>query len=316
MLQRHPSIGGQGEITILDKPGLYEESPESFRKNIGRWLDRGYPEVYFGGGADLFFHLDQYPWTREALREFCLSCSSFPEMIKGFFAHNSRIWGRPRWLEKTPPNIYCFRQIRDIFPDAQFIQIVRDARDSMVSYYRRTPDPFLTVGQWYYATMAGLQYADWDNFLVVRYEDLVENPAQTLQRVCEFLGETYTDSLLDAEAPSVEKLPSWRSHQQGPVTNVSVGQYVESLTDDVKSMFAQLRLTKAGRKLLPYEGANSGPLTPFEVQERLGYGLDGLETNRTVTPRERLAARRQFRRWRLRRLRRFRTWSKSTVRII
>ena len=96
LLQRHPSIAGRGEITILDKPGLYEESPGSFQKHIGRWLDLGYPEVYFGGGADLFVQLDQYPWTREALREFCLSCDSFPEMIKGFFAHNSRVWGRPQ----------------------------------------------------------------------------------------------------------------------------------------------------------------------------------------------------------------------------
>jgi len=316
LLQRHPNIAGRGEISILDKPGFYEESPTSFQKHIGRWLDLGYPEVYFGGGADLFVQLDQYPWTREALREFCLSCESFPEMIKGFFAQNSRVWGRPRWLEKTPPNIYCFPQIRDMFPDAQFIQIVRDARDSMVSYYRRTRDPFLTVGRWYYAMMAGLQYTDWDNFLVVRYEDLVANPEQTLRRVCKFLGEAYTDELLDVESPSVDKLSSWRSHQQGPVTNTSVGQYVDSLTDDVKSMFAQLRPTKAGRGSLPYGGAKSGHLTPFEIQERLGYGTDGLETNRTVSCGERLASQRRFWRWRWRRWRRFRAWSKCPARIV
>ena len=186
----------------------------------------------------------------------------------------------------------------------------------MVSYYRRTRDPFLTVGQWYYAMMAGLQYSDWDNFLVVRYEDLVENPAQTLRRVCEFLGEVYTDKLLDVESPSVDKLSSWRSHQQGPVTNTSVGQYVDSLTDDVKSMFAQLRLTKAGRQILPYGGAKSGDLTPFEIQERLGYGTDGLERNRTVSYRERLESQRRFWRWRLRRWRRFRAWPKCPARII
>lgn len=308
LLQRHPNIAGRGEIAILDKPGLYEESPASFQKNIGRWLHLGYPEIYFGGGADLFVHLDQYPWTRETLREYCLSCDSFPEMLKGFFAHNSRVWGRPRWLEKTPPNIYCFRQIREVFPDAQFIQIVRDARDSMVSYYRRNRDPFLTAGQWYYAMMAGLQYSDWENFLVVKYEDLVEKPAETLQGVCEFLGEAYTDTLLVAEAPSVDKLPSWRSHQQGPVTKASVGQYAHSLTDDVKCMFAQLRLTKAGRRLLPYGGAKSGLLSPFEVQERFGYALDGLEADRAVSRRERLDSKRRFWRWRWRRWRRFRTW--------
>ena len=130
MLQRHQNIAGRGEVAILDKPGLYEESPASFKENIGRWLDRGYQEVYLGGGSDLFTHLDQYPWTPEELRDFCISCASFPEMVEGFFAHNSRVWGRPRWLEKTPPNVYCFRQIREIFPEAQFIQIVRDARDA------------------------------------------------------------------------------------------------------------------------------------------------------------------------------------------
>ncbi len=316
LLQRHPSIAGRGEIAILDKPGLYEESPASFRKHIGRWLESGYPELYFGGGADLFVQLEQYPWTREALREFCLSCGSFPEMVRGFFSHNCRVWGRPRWLEKTPPNIYCFAQIRDLFPGTRFIQIVRDARDSMVSYYRRTGDPFLTVGQWYYAMLAGLQYADWEDFLVVRYEDLVENPERTLRQVCGFLGEPYTDSLLEVESPSVDKLPSWRSHQQGSVTNTSVGQYVDALTDDVKSMFAQLRLSEAGRGLLPYGGKKSDVPTPIEMQERFGYGVDGLETDRPVRFRERLRSRKGFRRWRWKRWRRFRTWPKCPVRII
>lgn len=316
LLQRHPSIAGRGEVAILDKPGLYEESPVSFKKNIGRWLDLGYPEVYFGGGSDLFTQLDQYPWTKEKLRKFCLSCDSFPEMITDFFAHNARVWGRPRWLEKTPPNIYCFRQIREIFPDAQFIQIVRDARDSMVSYYRRTQDAFLTVGQWYFAMMAGLQYEDWDNFLMVKYEDLVRDPVSTLRSICRFLGEEYTDKLLDPESPSVNKLPSWRSHHQAPVTNDSVGQYVDSLTAGVKSMFRQMRLTEAGRELLPYGAAKSGLLTPFEVQERLGYSMDGLETSCTVSYRERVESRRRFWRWRLRRWRRFRTWPNCPARIV
>ena len=315
LLQRHPNIAGRGEVAILDKPGLYEESPASFKENIGRWLDRGYQEVYLGGGSDLFTHLDQYPWTPEELRDFCISCASFPEMVEGFFAHNSRVWGRPRWLEKTPPNVYCFRQIREIFPEAQFIQIVRDARDSMVSYYRRTQNAFLTVGQWYFATLAGLQNEDWDNFLIVRYEDLVENPVETLRRICRFLGEEYTEKLLAPESPSIEKAPTWRSHHQTRVTNESVGQYVDSLTDDVKSTFAQLRLTEAGRRLLPYGASKSGFLTPAEVQERLGYSLDGLETTRPVNYHERIESTRRFWRWRLRRWRRFRTWPKCPVRI-
>ncbi len=316
MLQRHPNIAGQGEVAILDKPGLYDESPTSFRKNIARWLDIGYPEIYFGGGPALFTQLDQYPWSREELREFCLSCESFPDMIKGFFAHNARVWARPRWLEKTPPNIYCFHRIREIFPGAHFIQIVRDARDSMVSYYRRTRDPFLTVGQWYFAMMAGLQYEGWTHFLRVKYEDLVRNPEATLRAVCQFLGEEYTDKMLEPETPSVDKLPSWRSHHQAPVTNSSVGQYVDSLTDDVKSAFTQMRLTEAGRRLLPYGGSMSGLLTPLEVQERLGYDVAGLETTRTVSVRERVESQRKFWRWRLRRWQRFRVWPKCPVRIV
>jgi hypothetical protein len=316
LLQRHPSIAGRGEVAILDKPGLYEESPASFQKNIGRWLDLGYPDLYVGGAPPMFTQLDEYPWTKEELREFCTSCDSFPKMIKGFFAHNSRVWGRPRWLEKTPPNIYCFRQIREIFPDTQFIQIVRDARDAMVSHYHRTKNAFLTATKWYFPTLAGLQYADWDNFLIVRYEDLVQNPEETLRGICRFLGEEYTDKLLEAESPSVEKLATWRSHPQRTITNSSVGQHTDSLTDDMKSIFTQLRSTETGRQLLPYGGSKSGLLTPAELQERLGYSLDGLDTSRPVSYRERVESRRNFWQWRWRRWRRFRTWAKCPAQIV
>lgn len=54
MSKRHPRIAGRSGIAIFDKPGLYEESPASFRKNIGRWLDRGYPDIYVGGAPALF----------------------------------------------------------------------------------------------------------------------------------------------------------------------------------------------------------------------------------------------------------------------
>ena len=38
--------------------------------------------------------------------------------------------GKPRWGQKTPNNLYFVPQIRECFPDAQFICITRDGRDS------------------------------------------------------------------------------------------------------------------------------------------------------------------------------------------
>ena len=316
LLGRHPSIASGGELSVLDKPGLFKESSASYRRNIEHWLRRGYPGLFLGSGNELFRHLDEYPWDRSTVHKMCLQVASYPDMINRFFAHNVEHFGASRWLEKTPANIYCFTDIRSLFPKAKFIHIVRDGRDATISYLQRDPDPFYVLSRWYYATLTGIQHRGWPNYYELRYENLVEDPASELRRLCDFLDEPYMPELLQPSAPLEDKLATWRSSPFEGVNKESVGQHRTELSDSLRSMFHHVRLSRHGIESLPPGGSTTGVLSPIELQQTLGYDTDGLDPSSPVERSDRKAAAKRFRKWRFRQLRRYRDWSKCPTRLV
>ena len=316
LLGRHPSIAAGGELSVLDKPGLFRESSASYRRNIARWLRRGYPGLFLGSGNDLFRHLDEYPWDRASIHEMCSEATSYPEMLSRFFARNVEHFGASRWMEKTPANIYCFMEIRSLFPSAKFVHIVRDGRDAAVSYFRRSNDPFYAVSRWYYATLTGIQYRRWPNYYELRYEDLVEDPASELRRLCDFLDEPYSPDLLKPSTALEEKLATWKSSPFEGVNKESRGQHRGQMPESIKSMFHHVCLSRHGIQSLPFEGNTTGLLPPIELQQHLGYDTDGLAPCSPVDRSDRRSAVRGFRHWRFRQLRRYRKWPGCPTRLL
>ncbi|MCJ7824910.1 MAG: sulfotransferase, partial [Anaerolineales bacterium] len=98
-----------------------------------------------------------------------------------------------RWVEKTPYNEYYADDIFAWWPDANCIHIVRDPRDNFSSYQIKQPDwgPISFARSWRESTQRG-----WKNqqrygkrrYLLIRYEDLVEEPEQTIAEIIEFLN--------------------------------------------------------------------------------------------------------------------------------
>ena len=107
--------------------------------------------------------------------------------------------GVDRWIDSTPTNIPHMPRIARDFPAAQFIHIIRDARDVALSLDKRhwsRPLPWDKEGS---LLAAGL-YWEWivrkgrkngailgPRYLEVRYEDLVQDPEESLKRIAEFL---------------------------------------------------------------------------------------------------------------------------------
>lgn len=105
---------------------------------------------------------------------------------------------KPRWGDKRPVHVQEMPALLDMFPDAQFIAIVRDPRAVVASmkklgwldsWYDGTVAG--GVDRWLYAVRAGrqaLRRFREDQLLEIRYEDLVDDPAGVLSHVCTFLG--------------------------------------------------------------------------------------------------------------------------------
>jgi hypothetical protein len=98
-----------------------------------------------------------------------------------------------RWGDKTPEYSSHLPMLRDLFPSAQFIHIVRDGRDVALSGYRMhfgAKNAYAAATQWrrvvsgisaFAATMPA------SSFFELRYEDLLTNTPGTFARLMHFL---------------------------------------------------------------------------------------------------------------------------------
>jgi Sulfotransferase family len=126
----------------------------------------------------------------------------FHGVFEGLLGAWARQRGKSRWGEKSPVHTLCWRAILEGFPDLQVLHLVRDGRDVALSY-RAAPFGPKHVYQLAHRWVLYLRVAEKAQaalgpgaFLQVRYEDLVSSPEPELRRICDFLGEEYTPTML------------------------------------------------------------------------------------------------------------------------
>lgn len=149
--------------------------------------------------------------------------------------------GKLRWVEKTPAHIFSVNQILSEFPDAVFVELVRDPRDVMSSIKimekkgmwggRIRYNPFFATLSFKLFNLAGVsakkKYPS--KIIRIRYEDLIEKPEQTIREVCRFLGQTFESAMLNIS----HYIPSEISREKRSVfSKEPIGRYKSTLTPD------------------------------------------------------------------------------------
>ena len=128
-----------------------------------------------------------------------LTLAAFIDLL---FTHVTLLEKKSRWGDKTPNYILQIDKIKRIFPEAKFIHVVRDARDVCLSLLEKGwHGEWLReiAGRWASTVMAGRNQGSEigpDSYIEISYEDLVTDSKATLQRICDFLGEKYFDTML------------------------------------------------------------------------------------------------------------------------
>jgi hypothetical protein len=180
-----------------------------------------------------------------------------------------------RWGDKNNFFLHHVDTIDKIFPDALFIHIVRDGRDVACSYRdlknmkgKYAPRLPAIVGdvahRWVDNLKAiedSLNRIDYRRSFIIRYEDLVNDPEQTLCDLCLFIKETFCDWIFAemmafSERNKKEKLEpditmKWKGLTKRPITNSRVGRWKKELTKDEQELFsfiARDKLIKYGYK--------------------------------------------------------------------
>ncbi len=141
---------------------------------------------------------------------------------------------KPRWGEKTPRHVFRIRELLETHPRAKIICMMRDPRAVVASYRdwqknlkvpqtvpapirarmdeeykrkRKSYHPLIMTLMWKATASAILKaQADLDtaNVYVLKYENLVQEPAKTIQSLCQWIGVPYETGLGD-------ELPMWNS---------------------------------------------------------------------------------------------------------
>lgn len=123
----------------------------------------------------------------------------------GISANSNGIWG-----DKSPSYIGRIQLLKELYPDARIVHIIRDVRDYCLSMRNAWGKSMLRAAQRWVDSVSQAEDARHrfpDDVLCLRYEDLLENTESELNRLCIFLGVEYEPAMSVLET-SVENLGS------------------------------------------------------------------------------------------------------------
>lgn len=174
--------------------------------------------------------------------------------------------GGKRFLEKTPQNVLHLSFLRNNFPNAQFINIIRDGRDCYCSaqtnpYVIQSKSAEKYAKYWRRCIESRSAFKDDPNIIDIRYEELTSDTERVTRNLMNFLGEDFLPEQLQinhyskhgaSQAPFFKKL-------SGPIDTSSHNQWQSKLSEQEINVFERV----AGSQLV-----------------RLGYELSAVSAKR------------------------------------
>jgi len=143
-----------------------------------------------------------------------------------------------RWGEKTPKHSYIVDRIGQIFPQSQFIHLIRDGRDVVTSMLARGwfgASPRRVSEHWETCVRGAAEAAKFgaDRYLEVRFEALLADPDAQIREICRFLRIDFDPRML-AYREQVRRLvpageASYHHKLNSGLSNAEVGKWRASL---------------------------------------------------------------------------------------
>jgi len=254
LINSHPNIACPGE-TFLMRGGARFLSSETIVDGI----DYG-----VRGGLNMSGFEEAEIYLR--LREF----------ITSFHQDYAKERNKTRWAEKTAVDSFYLNEIEKFTGDhAYFICLVRNGVDIVNSwsgwteanqkyikevhdYIKRFPSPYEAYAHaWCDITQSILDFSERHqaNAILVRYEDLVENPNDELTAILNFIGEDMPPDLIKQSLRSTDDIGmgDWKTYERIDIGQSSVGSY-SKFPEGVASVLGKImneHLLMCGYESLP-----------------------------------------------------------------
>lgn len=167
------------------------------------------PETHF---LENMASLEEKRWKE--LARFGLSKSEWHMRVRDLFTwvheHYAEEHGKIRWIDKTPGYALILDYIDQLYPDCQVIHVVRNPRDVIDSWRRRWGLSQAWAATWKWpqhvrAARAFRESHSEDRYIEVRYEDLVKDPREVVQKLISWLDEPWDEAVLAPRPRQVNK---------------------------------------------------------------------------------------------------------------
>ena len=171
--------------------------------------------------------------------EMIKSGDSLGSILSTIFKLYSKQYNKIRWGDKHPYYIKYLDQLFKLFSDAQVIHIIRDGRDAVASL-KSMPwwknNSIYSMLNWQEAISNGkrakLKYTS-DQFIEIRYEDIIEEPEKNIKILCDFLEEDFSLKMLEFHKIADTAVPSykmdWHSDTKQQMNSKKIGRWQKDL---------------------------------------------------------------------------------------
>ena len=133
------------------------------------------------------------------------------DAIAAIFEAYAERRGKPRWGDKTPMYMRHLPLLERLFPEAQYVHLVRDGRDAALSFLEMPEGTFTRT--WAHPTTPAQFACLWrkevsaaralgdrvgdGRYREVRYEELVSDPESAVSAICSFAGMPFEPEMLE-----------------------------------------------------------------------------------------------------------------------
>jgi sulfotransferase family protein len=171
------------------------------------------------------------PDVERLRRDFAQGAPTYAQLfalVHEQYAHRN---GKPRWGDQSAGVERFAEEILTAYPGARMIHMVRDPRDTYVALLdkglRRAGAVGRATSSWLSSVEVAARHVARhpESYRIVRYEDLVAEPSETVRALCGFLGETFEPAMVRMEG--IHRYDALRaaSPEQIPVSRAHVGEY-------------------------------------------------------------------------------------------
>ncbi|WP_235298268.1 sulfotransferase family protein [Portibacter marinus] len=253
VLNRHPDLFCGPETHLFTKHQLFKQWEENKHKIIEDKL-KSYAWHMYSRTEVLN---KNYGWTTKKLNDLIEYAHFIEEFSDEFFTSAARSYGKRYWIEKTPSNVYGFKDLTAHFPNCFLMQTIRNPYDTIASLNRRGFSIYYSTCMYMVNTCVGLAMRNYDKYIPIIYEDMVKNPDSVMNDICDRLGIKYDATMLQpTEMGFDHDIDSWGLSEHGVIAERSVGSFESA------SRFVQEQIIYT---------VNSFRLTPYYIKR---YGCD------------------------------------------